>query len=466
MATENKKKFEMPHVYIILGCLLIVATILTYIVPSGQYDFIQVNGKNVIDASSFHYIDQTPVSPWQMIMDIPQACVNAAMLIFCSFLISGAVNIINTTGALASTIGRVAHVAKNKLVVAVPVVMAPFVIMGAMGITEPNNVAFIPLGLMIAAAFGADAIAGTAIIMFAISAGFTFAPFGTATTANAQIIANLPLFSGWQVRTIGVLVFWALNAWYVGHYIAKVQKDPAASLCKDDPNVVRFDGEFVPEEVTTRRNIITIIFALMFVAIIATVIANIITIQVIASIFLIGGILSGIVAGYSANKICNLLVQGFEQIAFGAMMIGFAGSISLVMNQGNIIHTIIHAMAEVLSTLPTALTVIGMNIMNIIVNFFIISGSGQAFVVMPIQSPLAQIVGVTQQNAILAYQLGDGLTNFIYPQSGVLMAALAVSRVSWSDWAKFATKLIVIQTVAGWIMLVITTMMGYGAALG
>ena len=463
---KEKKKFSMPHVYIILGILLVVATILTYIVPSGQYDFVQVNGKNVIDASSFHYIDQTPVSPWQMIMDIPQACVNAAMLIFCTFLISGSINIINSTKALDATIGRVAHLAKNKLGIAVPLVMAPFVILGAMGITEPNNVAFIPLGLMVAAAFGADAIAGTAIIMFAISAGFSLAPFGTATTANAQTIAGLPIFSGWGLRTIGVVLFWALNAWFVTRYIKKVQGNPQLSLCKDDPNVVKFEGEFEVEKMTTRRAIIACIFGLMFVAVIGTVIANICTVQVIACIFLIGGLLSGIVAGYNANKICDLLVQGFEQIAFGGMMIGFAGAISLVMTQGNIVHTIIHAMALVLAELPPALTAIGMNIMNIFVNFFIISGSGQAFVVMPIQSPLAQIVGVTQQTAILAYQLGDGFTNFIYPQSGVLMAGLAVSRVGWSDWAKFAWKLIVFQTILGWALLILATLTGYGAALG
>ena len=119
----------------------------------------------------------------------------------------------------------------------------------------------------------------------------------------------------------------------------------------------------------------------------------------------------------------------------GGFMIGFASAISLVMTNGQIIHTCIHAAAGVLETWPSFLQAIGMNILNIMVNFFIISGSGQAFVVMPILSPLAQIVGVTQQTAILAYQLGDGLTNFLYPQSGVLMAGLAVSRVSWSDWA-------------------------------
>ena len=250
---KQKKQFTMPHVFVILFVLLVVATIATYIVPAGTYDFMEVNGKNVINPDSFHYIDQTPVGPWQMIMDIPQACVNAAMLIICSLIISGSVSILNATQALDATIGTVAHAARSKLAIAVPVVMAPFTILGCMGITEPNNVAFIPLGLMVAAAFGADALAGSAIILFAISAGFSLAPFGAATTANAQTIAGLPIYSGWELRCVGALVMFVINAFFVIRYIKKVQADPSASLCAHDPNVVKFSGEFVPIELTTRR---------------------------------------------------------------------------------------------------------------------------------------------------------------------------------------------------------------------
>ena len=188
----KKKKFEMPHVYVILGTLLVIVTILTYIIPAGTYDFIEVNGKNVIDVNTFHYIDQTPVSPWGMIMAIPQACVNSAMLIMCSFIISGAINIINKTEALDATIGRFAHAVRNKAALAVPMVMLPFVVLGMVGITEPANVAFIPLGMMIGFALGGDAIVGTAIVLFGLSAGFTMAPFGTSTTANAIRVGGLP----------------------------------------------------------------------------------------------------------------------------------------------------------------------------------------------------------------------------------------------------------------------------------
>ena len=463
---KKKKQFKVPHVYVILGILLVVVTILTWIVPAGAYDFHEVNGKNVIDASTFHYVDPSPVGPWEMIMSIPEACVNAGMLIICSFLISAGVHILNTTKALDASIGKFAFACRTKAAIAVPLCMAPFVILGAMGITEPNNVAFIPLGMLVGFALGGDAIVGTAIIMFGISAGFSFAPFGTATTANAQTIAGLPIYSGWQIRAIGVIVFWALNAWFITRYLKKVQKDPTYSFCYNDPDVYKSYGDVEGVELNTRRKIIVGVFVLQFALVVWSVFKGICNVQLIACIFLVGGIIDGIVYGYNANKIAELVGEGFTEIAFGALMIGIASSISLVMNKGGIIHTCVHAAAGVVEQLPKALTVIGLNILNIFINFFIISGSGQAFVVMPIQSPLAHVVGITQQTAILSYQLGDGFTNFIYPQSGVLMAGLAVSRVSWADWAKFAWKLLVYQTVLGWVMLVLCQVLGYGAALG
>ena len=463
---KKQKQFRMPHVYLILFTLLVIVTVLTYIIPAGTYDFVEVNGKNVIDAETFHYIEQTPVGLWDMILAIPQACVNNAMIIMCVFLISGAINIINKTEALDATIGKFAYAVKDKANIAVPLVMAPFVVLGMMGITEPANVAFIPLGLMIGFALGGDAIVGTSIILFGLSAGFTLAPFGTPTTANAQMIAGIPMYSGWPLRVAAAIVYWLVNSMLIVSYLKKVRRDPMRSYCINDPDVVKSYGDVKGVELTNRRLAVFIIFAAMFGIVVWSVFAGLCNFQFVSCVFFVGGIISGIVFGFSPNKLCQLLAEGFADIAFGALMIGFAGSISLVMTNGNIIHTCVHAAAGVIGNLPPALTAIGMNILNIFVNFFIISGSGQAFVVMPIMSPLARNVGVTQQTAILSYQLGDGLTNFIYPQSSVLMAGLSVGRISWADWAKFAGKFIVIQTLIGWAFIVIATLTGYGAALG
>lgn len=463
---KNKKSFQMPHVYIVLGILLVIVTILTHIIPAGTYNFVEVNGKNVIDPETFHYIDQTPVGLWDMILTIPQACANSGLLIMCVFLISGAVNIINKTEALDATIGRFAYSSRNRTKITIPLVMLPFVLLGMMGITEPANVAFIPLGLMIGFALGGDALVGTAIVLLGLSAGFTMAPFGTPTTANAQLIAGIPMYSGWPLRVVGSIIFWLVNSAFIISYLDKVKRDPKRSYCLNDPDVCKSYGNVEGVELTKRRAAVSVIFAAMFGIVVWSVFKGLCNFPFVSCVFLCGGILSGIVFGYSANQICELLSEGFAQIAFGALMIGFATSISLVMTNGNIIYTCVHAAAGVVGNLPPALTAIGMNILNIFVNFFIISGSGQAFVVMPIMSPLARIVGITQQTTILSYQLGDGITNYIYPQSGVLMAGLSVGRVSWTDWAKFAGKIIVIQTIIGWALIIFATLSGYGAEFG
>lgn len=149
----KKRKFAVPHVYVIIMALLLLATIATWIIPAGTYDMIEVNGRNVVDPASFHYIEQTPVSLWQMILSIEQAMVSRAELIFAAFLITGAISIINHTRALDATIGRVAALCKKRLYIAVPLFMVPFMLLGAMGLAE-QNIAFVPLGITVGYALG------------------------------------------------------------------------------------------------------------------------------------------------------------------------------------------------------------------------------------------------------------------------------------------------------------------------
>ena len=167
----KQKKLAFPHVYVLLLGLVIFVGLLTYIVPAGTYDFVEVGGQSVIDPDSFHYIDQTPVSLWNMLLSIPQGMVKQANLIFCTFIVTGGLEILNRTGALEATIGRIAASQKKRLWLAVPLFMIPFTIIGATGISN-QIVAFVPLGLLVGFSLGGDAITGTAMVMLGMSAGF------------------------------------------------------------------------------------------------------------------------------------------------------------------------------------------------------------------------------------------------------------------------------------------------------
>ncbi len=457
----KKRKFVVPHVYVIIMVLLLLATIATWIIPAGTYDMIEVNGRNVVDPASFHYIEQTPVSLWKMILSIEQAMVSRAELIFAAFLITGAISIINHTRALDATIGRVAALCKKRLYIAVPLFMVPFMLLGAMGLAE-QNIAFVPLGITVGYALGGDVVVGVALVLLGMSAGFSLAPFGTSTTATAQTIAGLPLYSGWEYRSVCIFVLWVVTALYIINYIKKVQRDPQASVVYGDLEVVQPTEQMDMEEITPRRILVLLVFLGAFATLVYSVAKGQCTFAVMVGIFMIAGILSGVVYGYTPNQMAEYFVEGCTNIAFGALFIGIASSIGVVMSSGNIVYTCVHALCTLMQNLPTPVAAVVMNCINIFVNFFIVSGSGQAATVMPILSPTASVLGISQQSTILAYQLGDGFTNMIYPHSGTLMAGLAFGRLSWVKWAKWAWKFILIETVVGWGLILISVLMNWG----
>lgn len=461
----KKKTFIIPHVYVILVALLFIVTILTWIIPAGVYDFVEVNGKNVVDPSTFHYINQTPVGIWEMFLSIQQGMVKQANLIFATFILTGAISIINHTHALEATIGKVAALCKKRLFVAVPLFMLPFVLLGAQGIAE-QNIAFIPLGIMVGYALGGDVIVGTALVLLGMSAGFSLAPFGTSTTATAQTIAGLPLYSGWVFRMVCVLILWVITAVYIIFYIKKIQTTPEASVVHGDLEVVREAENTEMPPVTARRLIVLGMFIFSFAALVFNVVRGTCSIEVVVGIFLVIGILSGVVYGFNANQIAEYFVEGCTNMTFGALLLGIAASIGVVMTNGNIIYTCVHALCTLLSNLPAPAAAIVMNCINIFVNFFIVSGSGQAAAIMPIMSPTASVLGITQQSAILAYQLGDGFTNMLYPHSGTLMAGLAIGRISWTKWAKWIWKFILLETVVGWGFILVSVFINWCAIYG
>ena len=457
----NKKKFVIPHVYVIIMFLLLLATIATWIIPAGTYDFMEVNGRNVVDPASFHYIEQTPVSLWDMVLSVEQAMISRAELIFAAFLITGAVSIINHTHALDATIGRVAALCRERLYIAVPLFMVPFLLLGAMGMAE-QNLAFVPLGITVGYALGGDVLVGVALVLLGMSAGFSLAPFGTSTTATAQTIAGLPLYSGWGYRTVCILVLWLITSAYIIHYIKKIRRDPTASPVYGDMEVVQPGEKVQLENVTVRRILVLGIFLGAFGALVFNVVRGQCTFAVMVGIFLVAGLLSGVVYGYTPNQMAEYFVEGCTNMAFGALFIGVASSIGLVMSNGNIVYTCVHALCTLLGGLPTPVAAVAMNCINILVNFFIVSGSGQAATVMPILSPTASVLGITQQSTILAYQLGDGFTNMLYPHSGTLAAGLAFGRVSWVKWSRWVWKFILLETVVGWGLILIAVMMNWG----
>ena len=448
----EKKKFKMPHAYVIIICMILLFAVLSYIIPAGTYDQMEVNGRKVIDPDSFHYIEQTPVSLWDVVLSIPQGLVKQAGIMFMIIVIAGSIEIINTTGALEASIGRLAYKFKDRPYVILPLLLACFVAMGAVGVGNAI-VAFVPLGLMVALGMGADACIGVALVGMGMNLGFTGGSFVASTTGTAQTIVGLPMFSGFGLRLIMTVVLWASGSLFMIRYVKKIQKNPELSAVYGVEGAIREVDDVEMPELTKRRVLVLVAFLVGLAFVIYGAIKSWNANDAIPAVFLSTGVVCGLIYGYGPSKICEIFVNGAKKITFGALIVGISAGIGIVMTNGNIIHTVVHAQA---------IAAIVMYFLNIIINCFITSGSGQASAVIPILGPVGDAIGLNQQIVVLAFNLGDGFTNQVLPMSSVTMASIAMGGIPYDKWLKFIGKWLGINILIGAVFLVIATMINYG----
>ncbi|MEK5503051.1 Na+/H+ antiporter NhaC family protein [Bacillus sp. FSL M8-0168] len=251
-------------------------------------------------------------------------------------------------------------------------------------------------------------------------------------------------------RTVIFFVITALGVIYVLKYAEAVRADPEKSLTeKEAPEPApAFEGG-------TRIKCAGIAALVLLAGLIGCVIAFRWDMTAMAGYFLALGIVPAVIAGLNSREIAESLNEGFKEVMVGAMVCGIARAVAVVMTEGQIMDTIVYALSHAVSQFPSYLTVTAMLFTQMLFNFFVPSGSGQALIMMPIMAPLADIVGITRQTAILAFQFGDGFSNIIFPTSGYFMATLAISRISWNKWLRFVMPLFCLWMAAAVVFLLI-----------
>lgn len=452
---------KFPHTYAILLFIVILGAALSYIIPAGEFDRQEVEDRVEVVSGSFHGVEQNPVSFLDLIMAIPTGLNEAADIIFYIFLIGGAFGVIRATGAIEAIIQKVMdNVRKNEMML-IPVIMTVFSILGFTTGMAEETIIFVPIGIMLAVALGYDAMVGTAMVTLGAAAGFIGGMFNPFTVGIAHGIAELPIFSGWGFRTIVYLAVLITGILFVMNYAKKVKKDPKRSLVYEEAqngqlNFVEDDMEF--KKLTKRHIVIVALFAL-------TIAINVYGIFVygwflteLAANFFTVGIIIGFVGGLKLNNIFDAFIDGMKIVVYGAIIVGFARAILVVLESGLIIDTIIYSMSAALDYIPNALTAIGMLAVQVVINFFIPSGSGQAMTTMPVMVPISDLQEIPRQVAVLAYQYGDAITNSIIPTSASLMGVLAVAGIPYIKWVKFVWKLVLIWLVIAAIALVSATL--------
>lgn len=462
---KSKKLFQMPHTFVIIGIIILIAVGLTWVIPAGEYARIEnAAGLKVIDPSQFAYVDARPVNPFLIPMFIVNAFIKRFDLMLVIIFAGGAFHLLAQTGALHAVVAKLAKTFAGKPYVFIPVLTLVF---GLICTTQGVSlfIAFVPIMVMLAFAMGLDSITGASIILLGGAIGFATGPLNLNTTIVAQKIAELPLYSGIGYRFICFGVYYVITNIYLIRYAMRVYKNPKLSPMYDldlqselreSANLDSFGS------MNMRKILVILSYLVALAAIVYGGIKLNWDMEERASIFLGLAIVVGIIAGFGPSKISKSFLDGCKKMLGAAFIIGMAQAISGIMNAGNITDTVVYILANGLSMVPSILQAPAMLIANTIINIFLTSGSGQAAAVIPIMTPLADLVGITRQTAILAFNFGDGFCNYVLPTSTALMGIISAVNIPYDRWMRFMWKLFFIWLAVGAVLLIIAQAIHYG----
>ncbi|MDK7753496.1 Na+/H+ antiporter NhaC family protein [Staphylococcus sp. UMB10092B] len=454
--------FKTPHTYALLLFIIVVASLLTYLIPAGEYAREKKDGQTLVISGSYQEVSQHGVSFFDIFRAIPEGLLSGGEIVFYIFLVGGAFGIVHKTGAFENGVNKAMSTLGSYKVLMIPLTMTIFSILGfSIGLAE-ETIIFVPIGIIIARTLGYDALTGAAMVILGAVSGFIGGMLNPFTVGVAQSVAELPLFSGWGLRSI-IYIFILLAAiTTVMIYARKVKQDMSKSIVYE---LEQAEGQSTATMDTprfTKRQKVGLLL------IVAAIILNVFGIfnygwsfNEMSANFLLAGLLAGVIGGLGINGTFEAMIEGMKDILFGAMIVGFAKGIIVILEDGQVIDTIVHGMTTLLTDVPSSAVIIAMFILQFFLNFFIPSGSGQALTTMPLMVPISDLLHINRQITVLAFQYGDSISNVLFPTSAILMGALAVGKISYTQWLKFAWKLILVWVIICCIGMSIALMIGY-----
>lgn len=461
------KAFKAPHTLVILTFFILIAVLLTWIIPAGEFNRVANEaGVKVIDPASYRVIASKPVDPFAIPLFIVDGFAKMASLFFLLLFTGGAFEIIVASGALQSCVAKVAKKFSSKENIFLPLLTLVFALVST---TQGVNtlIGFAPITVMIARAMGFDSIVGASIILLGGAVGFSTGTLNPSTTIVAQEIVGLPLYSGIGFRWICFFVFLVVTDIYLVGYARTVRRSPQLSPMYD---LDMADTTFTEEHLDSfggmdaRKALVL----LSLVGTLAVIVYGGVSLdwglEENSAAFIWLGVIAGVCAGFNPSKICSTFISGAKKMVGAAIIIGLARAVSGVLSAGLVLDTVVHAMGSMLMLVPNLLQGVCMFIANILVNIFITSGSGQAAVIMPIFAPMADMVGITRQTAILTFNFGDGFCNYILPTSTALMGILGATNIPYDRWMRFMWKLFLIWLAVGSILVLIAQVTKLGPA--
>lgn len=439
---------EMPHTYVILVVILLIVVAMAWVIPSGVYDRIpdESSGKMVVLPGSFHFVEGVRPGFFDIFRAIQRGYVSAANILFLIVFAYSYVYLLTESGTLHASIQVLVRLLGDRTHLVIPVFMILFGLLGAtLGIFE-ETYGLIPVFIGFATALGYDQLVGGAMVYVGVATGFAAALTNPFSVGIAQSIAELPLNSGLWYRAVIFLVFQGTSIWYVMRYARRVKADPTKSVLYREACEAQIPA---PKEATRELTLRQKLCLLLFVVTIGTLIYGTTQskwyIDEIAAMFLMMMAITGVVAGYSATQICKTFIDATKSVVPSILVIGFTRGILLTMQDAMIADTIVYELGHLLNYSNKALSAVGMLILQNIINFFIDGSSSQATITMPIMAPVADIVGLSRQTAVLCYCFGDGFSDMFWPTNCSLQCGLM--GVPINRWYRFIAPLFLIMLI-------------------
>ena len=467
----TRSRFKVPHTLVILFGMVILAQGLSYLLPAGSFERVEnAAGRLQVVPGSFQFTPDAPaLAPWASLTAIPKGMSGASGIIFFVFIIGGAFAVLRATGAVDAGMGTLLRRWGDRPFWLVAGGITIFAIgSSTIGFGE-EYFPFVPVLITLSLALGYDRVTAVGIIMVGYGVGYGAALINPFTVLIAQDIAGLQPASGLWYRLVLMAVFLPIGIHHVWSYAKKVGRDPAASLVADvsvpeDASISSGgDGENAadhPPMTSTHKLVLAAVGISQLVLVYGLSQWGWYLVEMQA-VFVALTVVIAVIARMSPDRTAVEFGAGAASLTSTALLIGVARGIQIVLAEGGIVDTMVHAISLPLQQLPAALSAVGMFFVQSLANFFIPSGSGQAYVTMPIMAPLADLVGVTRQVAVLAYQFGDGFSNILVPTQAVIVGALAMASVPYDRWLRFILPFMVKIWIVGSIALAVAVLIGY-----
>lgn len=462
---KEKKKFKMPHLLWIMFGIILLSCLATYVIPAGQF---AVDEAGEIIGTEFHYLGyQTPVSPWDALMSLKSGLNGAATIMFVVMVSGATINVVLDTGVLDDLMNWAVYKLKDKgpgLLVALMMILMAY--LGGFGGTDAL-IAVVPVGILFAKKLKLDPICALGVTTFAALVGFGTGPAQQATT---QMLMDVIPYSAFFTRLVIMNFFLAVAIIMVLAYVKKIRKNPEGSLMyaqgwRPETQTAGEEEQLLKKvEMNWRKIAVIFIFILQYLIIAMYPLMggnSDLTFDFMIAVMICTMILVGIIGGMSADELGQSFAKGLASMAFVAFVIGLAKVISLVLEDGNVIHTIVYVLTKPLMDLPRSVASVGLTLIVSVINPIIPSATSKAAILVPIMKPVADALGLQPNLAVVAYQMGDSFTNLISPLLGWMIGSCAMADVPYATWLKwvfpkvlllifFACVIVFLLTVTGW----------------